>query len=270
MTSIEPRISNPLLFFDTGIGGLSILRESRALIPEAPFVYAADYAGMPYGMKSEAELAARVPAILGRLVERYRPALVTIACNTASTIALDHVRSALDVPVVGTVPAIKPASEITKTGTIGLLGTTATIRQPYVDRLASEFAADKKIIKFGAPDLVYAAEAKLRNEEPNRKIILGAANGLLLQDGGDQIDTIILACTHFPLVQEELQAAIDRPIQFVDGSKGIARRIAHLTEGIKWTNNSFENIFVTTGDLGAIDPFSNSLAQYEIRNFEQL
>ena len=97
--------NKPLLFFDTGVGGLSVLKESRKLLPDAPFVYAADYAGLPYGMKSEEELAARVPAILGRLVERYHPELVTIACNTASTIALEHVRSALDLPVVGTVPA---------------------------------------------------------------------------------------------------------------------------------------------------------------------
>lgn len=261
---------NPLLFFDTGMGGLSVLRESQKLLPDAPFVYAADYAGMPYGMKSEAELAARIPAILGRLVERYRPNLVTIACNTASTIALDHVRSALDVPVVGTVPAIKSASETTKTGTFGLLGTKATIRQPYVDRLTSEFAADMHLIKFGAPDLVYAAEAKLRGEEPDPEAIQAAVNGLLLQEGGDQIDTIVLACTHFPLVQKELQAAIDRPIQLVDGSEGIARRIASLTKNTTWQSGDVENIFVTTGDPAAIEPFKKSLTKFKIQKFEHL
>lgn len=260
----------PLLFFDTGVGGLSVLKESRKILSNAPFVYAADYAGLPYGMKSEEELAARIPAILGRLVERYHPELVTIACNTASTIALEHVRSALDLPVVGTVPAIKPASEVTKTGVIGLLGTRATIRQPYVDRLAAEFASDKHIIRFGAPDLVYASEAKLKGERPDAQIILEAANGLLSQDGGDQIDTIILACTHFPLVQDELQSAIDRPIQFVDGAKGIARRIAFLTKGSDWSGSTEENIFVTTGNLADVDPFKNALEGYGISKFEAL
>ena len=194
----------PLLFFDSGIGGLSVLRETIDILPHAPIVYAADYAGLPYGMKSEAELAARVPALLGRLVERYKPILVTIACNTASTIALDHVRSALNIPVVGTVPAVKPASMTTKTGVIGLLGTRATIRQPYVDRLAADFASDKILLRHAAPDLVYAAEAKLRGETPDQRIIETAMAGLIDQAEGEQIDTIILACTHFPLLRNEL------------------------------------------------------------------
>ena len=141
--------SSPILFFDSGVGGLSVLGPTRALLPAAPIVYAADNAAFPYGTKSEAELAARVPALLGRLVERFRPRLAVIACNTASTIALDHVRAALDIPVVGTVPAIKPAAEQSRTRVIGVLGTAATVRQPYVDNLAREFAADCEKIRHG-------------------------------------------------------------------------------------------------------------------------
>ena len=139
----------PLLFFDSGVGGLSVLEPTRALLPNAPIVYVADNAGYPYGKRSEQEIASRVPALLGRLVERFRPRLAVIACNTASTIALDHVRSALDLPVVGTVPAIKPAAEISKTRVIGVLGTEATVRQPYVDNLAAEFASDCTIVRHG-------------------------------------------------------------------------------------------------------------------------
>src|SRR6187551_4089658 len=108
----------PLLFFDSGVGGLSVLGPTRELLPTAPIVYAADSGGFPYGTKSEAEIASRVPALLGRLVERFQPRLVVIACNTASTIALEHVRSALDLPVVGSVPAIKPAAERSRTRVI--------------------------------------------------------------------------------------------------------------------------------------------------------
>ena len=151
----------PLLFFDSGVGGLSVLGPTRALLPNAPIVYAADNAGFPYGTQSEAEIAARVPALLGRLVERFRPRLVVIACNTASTIALDHARAALDIPVVGTVPAIKPAAELSKSRVIGVLGTEATVRQPYVDDLAARFAADCTVIRHGSPELVELAEAKL-------------------------------------------------------------------------------------------------------------
>jgi glutamate racemase len=98
--------NSPLLFFDSGVGGLSVLGPTRALLPNAPIVYCADNAGFPYGKRTEAEIASRIPALLGRLVERFHPCLAVIACNTASTIALEHVRSALDLPVVGTVPAI--------------------------------------------------------------------------------------------------------------------------------------------------------------------
>ena len=171
---------------------------------------------------------------------------------------------------MGPFQLIKPASEVTKTGVIGLLGTRATVRQPYVDRLASEFASDKKIIRFGAPDLVYAAESKLKGEKPDQEIILNAVRGLIDQKDGDQIDTIILACTHFPLVEEELQSAIDRPIHFVDGAKGIARRIDFLTDDRNWAGSSAQNIFVTTGKLTDIDPFRKALGKFRISTFEAL
>ena len=154
----DPR---PILFFDSGVGGLSVLAEARALLPQASVVYVADSAGFPYGTRSEAEIAARVPALLGRLAERYRPRLIVIACNTASTIALPSVRAALDLPIVGTVPAIKPAAALSRTRTIGVLGTDATVRQPYVDRLAAEFAADCTVLRHGSAELVLLAEARL-------------------------------------------------------------------------------------------------------------
>ena len=202
----------PILFFDSGVGGLSVVAPTRALLPTAPFVYAADSAGFPYGTKTEAEIAARVPALLGRLVERYRPRLVVIACNTASTIALSVVRSALDVPVVGTVPAIKPAAARSKTRVIGVLGTDATVRQPYVDRLSAEFASDCIVIRHGSAALVALAEAKLRGETIDLDDIKAAIAGMFAAPGGDRIDTVVLACTHFPLLDAELTAAAPHPV----------------------------------------------------------
>ncbi len=224
----------PILMFDSGVGGLSVLAPTRALLPQASFVYVADNGGFPYGIRSEAEIAARVPALLGRLVERYRPRLVTIACNTASTIALAAVRSALDLPVVGTVPAIKPAAEQSQTRAFGVLGTDATVRQPYVDDLSARFAADCLVLRHGSAKLVQLAEAKLRGEPTDLADYREVLSGLLDQPGGDRIDTVVLACTHFPLVAAELAAAAPRPLRFVDGGPGIARRIAHLTEGQSW------------------------------------
>ena len=223
----------PILFFDSGVGGLSVLEPTRKLLPNASIVYAADNAGYPYGTKSETELAARVPALLGRLVERFRPRLAVIACNTASTIALDHVRAALDIPVVGTVPAIKPAAELSKSRVIGVLGTEATVRQPYVDNLAARFAADCTVIRHGSAELVELAEAKLAGEDVPVEAVRAAVAPMVEQPRGNEMDVMVLACTHFPLLSEEIATAFPSIAQ-VDGGPGIARRIAHLTEGQPW------------------------------------
>lgn len=225
--------NSPLLFFDSGVGGLSVLGPTLKLLPNAPIVYAADSAGFPYGKRSEAEISSRVPALLGRLVERFRPRLAVIACNTASTIALEHARSALEIPTVGTVPAIKPAAEMSKTRVIGVLGTQATVRQPYVDDLAKQFAADCTLIRHGSPELVELAEAKLAGESIAVKAVRDAALPMFEAEGGERIDTVVLACTHFPLLNEELRLAFPR-VSYVDGGPGIARRIAYLTRGQSW------------------------------------
>lgn len=253
----------PLLFFDSGIGGLSVLKAVRAILPDAPIVYVADFAGLPYGSKTEIQITARVAGLLGRLVERYRPRLVTIACNTACTIALNEVRAAIDVPIVGTVPAIKPASEQTKTGVIGLLGTAATVRQRYVDQLEGEFATNMTLLRHGAPELVHAAEAKMRGEAVDPQIYADAMNGLTSQPGGDGLDVVVLGCTHFPLLQDELLAAAPG-MRFVDGAAGIARRIAHLTTGQAWPSEPSARIFVTTGLVTEAEPLRPALARFGI------
>jgi glutamate racemase len=260
----------PLLFFDSGVGGLSILGPARARLPAAPVVYAADSAGFPYGTKSEAEIAARVPALLGRLVERYRPRMAVIACNTASTIALAGVRAALDVPVVGTVPAIKPAALQSKSRVIGVLGTDATVRQPYVDRLAAEHGADCLILRHGSAALVDLAEAKLRGEPLDPAVARDALAGLLDQPGGDRMDSVVLACTHFPLVQEELAAAAPRPMAFLHGGDGIARRIAHLNGDTPWPMAPRPGIAVFTGMDAGIAALAPSLARFGLDRIEAL
>jgi glutamate racemase len=260
----------PLLVFDSGVGGLSVLREIRALLPGAPIVYVADSAGFPYGTKSAAEIEARVPALLGRLVERYDPLLIVIACNTASTIALDAVRSALDLPIVGTVPAIKPAAALSRTRAIGVLGTPGTIVQPYVDRLAADFAADCTVIRHGSAELVELAEAKLHGTAPDPAACRRILDGLLAQPGGDRIDTIVLACTHFPLVQAELEAASPRPIAFVDGNAGIARRTAWLLRDESWPEAPGEGVAVLTGAGGDTEAFRRGLADFGLARIERL
>lgn len=259
--------SSPLLFFDSGVGGLSVLEPTRVLLPNAPFIYVADNAGYPYGRRSEAEIASRIPALLGRLVERFHPRLAVIACNTASTIALDHVRSALDLPVVGTVPAIKPAAELSKTRVIGVLGTEATVRQPYVKNLAKEFASDCTIIRHGSPELVDLAEAKLAGENITVEAVRAAAQPMFGAPDGERIDVGVLACTHFPLLRSELEQAFPG-VQWIDGGPGIARRIAYLTREQPWPASRGQGVMIFTAE--ARSPLLATLAHYGIDEVQTL
>ena len=259
---------SPILIFDSGVGGLTILAEVRKVLPQAPVIYAADHAGLPYGTKSEAEVAARVCGLLGRMAERYQPRLICIACNTASTIALGMVRDVLEIPIVGTVPAIKPAAALTKTGVIGLLGTEATIRQGYVDRLEAEFAADKRLIRHAAPELVAAAEAKMRGETVEPGVIEAAVAGLRQMQDGAQIDTLVLACTHFPLLRDELAAAFGPDVALVDGAQGIARRIAALTQG-QGFERTRPGLAIFTAQPEPRPAFGQALARYGLDRVER-
>ncbi|APG62642.1 glutamate racemase [Sphingorhabdus lutea] len=279
MTSNEQISSmQPILFLDSGIGGLSILTEAKKAVPDAQYIYLADYAALPYGNKSEAEIAARVPALLGRAVERYRPRLITIACNTACTIALSHVRAALDVPIVGTVPAIKPAAALSTTKVIGILGTAATIRQPYVEKLYQQYASDCMLIRSAAPDLVGAAEAKMRGEDVPIKIYENAISNLLQHEQAKNMDVIILGCTHFPLVKDELSAAalklgMAEHLKFIDGAQGISRRIDFLTKEQKFAGNHGHNIgkdkFFYTGENIDIEKLIPNLTKIGFTEFSE-
>jgi len=239
-----------------------VLGPIRALLPHAPLVYAADSAGYPYGTRRAAEIEARVPAVLGRLAERLDPQLAVIACNTASTIALDAVRFALDLPVVGTVPAIKPAAALSKSRAIGVLGTEATVRQPYLERLVQEFASDCTVVRHGSAELVDLAEAKLRGEDTDPLAYRRILQALFDRAGGREVDTIVLACTHFPLVEAELAAASPRPVRFVDGKEGIARRTAWLLRDLHWPAQMPPGVALFTGRGTDIEAYRPGLARF--------
>ncbi len=261
--------TRPIFVFDSGVGGLSILHHIRTAIPQASFIYAADNGWHPYGTKSEAEIAARVPALLGRLCERYRPRVVVIACNTAATIALKDVRAALDLPVVGTVPAIKPAALASKTRVIGVLGTSATVRQPYVDTLVAEFASDCTVLRLGSSALVRIAEEKLRGKRPDSREMRAILEELYDQPDGSRIDQLVLACTHFPLLAVEIAAASPGGVSLVDSGSGIARRTAFLTEGQDW-GNGVASRAVFTQDAEDLVQLRPALERYGLETLDIL
>lgn len=216
------------LVFDSGVGGLSVAADIHAALPGLALVYGADNAFLPYGEKTEAELIARVPGLLETWRQEFLPDLIIVACNTASTVVLPALRACMPVPVVGVVPAIKPAASQTRTGTIGLLGTPGTVRRGYTDDLIREFAADKTIIRHGSSGLVRIAEAKLRGHVPDEAAIATEIAPLFAGPDGARIDIVVLACTHFPLLRSELARAAARPMQFIDSGTAIARRVAQL------------------------------------------
>lgn len=222
--STAPPKSGHILVFDSGMGGLTVAREIMALAPDVAVSYAADSGFFPYGDKSDDALRARIPLVAKALYDAIKPEVFVIACNTASTLALDDVRAALPIPVVGTVPAIKPAAARSQTGTIGLLATPGTVRRAYTAQLIADFASEARVIMHGSVDLVRLAERHAAGEAVSLDAFRAALMPLFETEGGADIDTIVLACTHFPLIRGELAAVLPHPVTFVDSGEAIARQ----------------------------------------------
>jgi glutamate racemase len=219
-----PTQTGHILVFDSGMGGLTVAREIMALAPDVAVSYAADSGFFPYGDKSDADLRARIPLVAKAFYEAVKPDVFVIACNTASTLALDDVRAVMPIPVVGTVPAIKPAAARSQTGTIGLLATPGTVRRAYTAQLIADFASQARVIMHGSVDLVRLAERQAAGEAVSLDAFRTALMPLFEAEGGVDIDTIVLACTHFPLIRGELAAVLPHPVTFVDSGEAIARQ----------------------------------------------
>ncbi len=220
------------LIFDSGVGGLSVVAEIRKLLPDVSLTYAADDAFRPYGDKTEAALRTRLPGLLWTLSKTAQPDLVVIACNTASTTALEGIRTALSVPVIGVVPAIKPAAQQSRTKTIGVLGTPGTVRRKYVDALIQKFASDCHVVLQGSVGLVDLAERKLAGELIDPGDIRREIAPLFSGPHGPNIDQIVLACTHFPLLREELSRAAPHEAAWIDSGAAIAKRMQTVMNGL--------------------------------------
>ena len=239
-----------ILVFDSGVGGLSVLAALRGRLPGCDFVFACDNAAFPYGTKSEAELIHRVDRVVRQLIHHLAPDLVVIACNSASTVALPRLRQHLELPVVGVVPAIKPAAQISKTKVIGLLGTPGTVHRQYTRQLIADFAPHCEVIPLGSAVLVEMAEHALRGAPPNP----GALREILAPlFAVEALDTVVLACTHFPLLTTALAAAAPRPLHWIDSGDAIARRVASLLPG--WqpdADTGFRACFTSPSGIGAL------------------
>ena len=212
------------LVFDSGVGGLTIAEEIRRAAPNWIVDYAADSGFFPYGVKTDAELRARLPVLCAALVERAKPDVLVIACNTASTLSLADIRAKVAVPVVGTVPAIKPAAEQTQTGVIGILATPGTVRRAYLDDLERRFAAGKTVIRRGSAGLVDIAERAVRGQPVDQEQVAYAVKPMFDGPDGARIDIVVLACTHFPLIREAIQKACGPHVRLIDTGEAVARQ----------------------------------------------
>ena len=218
-----------ILIFDSGLGGLTVFREVAKAKPHARYVYVADDAFFPYNGRGEDELIARVTALMGELIETHRPALVVIACNTASTIVLPNLRAAYSVPFVGTVPAIKPACAGSVSKRVTVLGTAATVSREYTRALIRDFANGSDVALVGSARLAEFAEAELQGVPVPDALIAQELAPCFVEADGRRTDTIVLACTHYPLLLERMRQLAPWPVTFIDPAPAIARRVADLS-----------------------------------------
>jgi len=216
-----------ILVFDSGLGGLTVLREIVATRPDAAYTYVADDAFFPYGHHTEDEIVARVVPLIGDLIARHQPDLVVIACNTASTLVMNHLRNAYSVPFVGTVPAIKPACASSKTKRVSVLGTRGTVKREYTKKLIADFAHDCEVTLVGAGNLATLAEAALRGETVGDDTLLAEIAPCFV-DRDPRTDTVVLACTHYPLLLEQIRRVAPWPVDWIDPAPAIARRVETL------------------------------------------
>jgi glutamate racemase len=223
--------SPTILVFDSGLGGLTVLREVVAARPDAHYVYVADDAFFPYGHHSEDQIIARVVPLMGELIGTHDPDLVVVACNTASTLVLSHLRAAYSVPFVGTVPAIKPACARSKTRRVSVLGTKGTVKREYTKALIRDFAQGCEVTLVGSPELASLAESALSGNEVSDHDIFAELAPCFVGGGEDEAsrtDTVVLACTHYPLLLDRFIPLAPWPVDWIDPAPAIARRVSDL------------------------------------------
>ena len=258
LTETKNRSATRALIFDSGVGALSVFAEINRLQPQLECILALDNARFPYGVINEGDLLDRVVLVISKLIEQYQPDLCVIACNTASTLVLDELRKRHAIPFVGVVPAIKTAAANSKTQTIGLLATPATVNRSYTNNLIQDFAPESEISRLGSSELVYMAERKLRGE-PVDLVQLEEILAPLIEH--PTLDTLVLACTHFPLLHEEIRQLIPERITILDCGAAIAQRVRSLLPLVEDQKMLNHQLLLTAedNDIGAMRAHCSSM-----------
>jgi glutamate racemase len=250
-----PQNSVPrLMIFDSGLGGLTVLRALRQSIPEAAVTYLADDARFPYGALSDAELAARACEVLAVPVAEFAPDAIVIACNTASTTALPALRAAFPQPVIGTVPAIKPAALLSRSGLVSVLGTSGMVKRDYTRALIAEFGQGRDFTLVGSACLAGLTETLMTGGEVADDAFSAEIAPCFTERDGKRTDVVVLACTHYPLLIDRLERLAPWPVTWLDPAPAIARRTANVLAdlgfavGVGFTRGTGNAIF-TSGKI---------------------
>lgn len=267
-----------ILVFDSGVGGLSICQELLAALPDIHIDYLSDNAGFPYGEKAEAWLVKRVNSIIDNALKQLDIDLIIIACNTASTVTLPSLRTHISQPIIGVVPAIKTAANTSKTKTFALLATPGTVARLYTHELITQYAANQEVILMGSSELVVAIEEHLHGKPLDAAIIDQVIENLLAHPSGKLIDTVVLGCTHFPLIRNEFQAR--QPTwQWIDSGAAIVSRamdLLRMNSISRHPNNTYLNeriphhVWLTATDPGTRDKLSGLTAFLESMDFHSM
>ena len=260
-----------ILIFDSGVGGLTIFKEISRKLAKHSLIFASDNAAYPYGTKSEQALIERVCAVLKQLITVEQPDILVIACNSASTVVLPILRENITIPIVGVVPAIKPAAALSKSKSIGLLATPATIDRSYTHDLIKRFAQGCRVTSIGSSKLVDMAEKLICGEQPDMQQLTNIVAPMLDVSIQPEIDTIVLACTHFPLLEQQLDQvfrANNRIINWVNSGEAIASRVVELI--LDETDGSADYKAVFSKNIVLGDAFLQYLQQLNIHQVEYL
>ncbi|AXF78540.1 glutamate racemase [Erwinia tracheiphila] len=258
-----------VLVFDSGVGGLSVYDEIRKLLPDLHYIYAFDNVAFPYGEKTETFIVSRVIEIVTAITRHHSLALVVIACNSASTVTLPALRECFDFPVVGVVPAIKPAARLTRNGKVGLLATRGTVKRAYTHDLVARFASECKTEMLGSSEMVEMAEAKLQGHPVSLEDVKRILRPWLCMK--EPPDTVVLGCTHFPLLNEELQQVLPPGTRLIDSGAAIARRTAWLLENESPVARSAESNLAFCMDMtGQAVQLMPVLQRYGFERLEKL
>lgn len=258
-----------ILLYDSGMGGLTIFDAIRHALPHAHYLYCFDNAYFPYSEKSESVLIERAVQIVQKIAKMYPLDMVVVACNTASTVVLPALRSNFPFHIVGTVPAIKPAAAISQSKTIGLLATKGTVNRPYVDDLIQRYASDCVVEKIGTTDLVELVEEKQQTGNVDMQRLQGIIADWQTHPS---LDTVILGCTHFPLVKQELQQLLPNVKFFIDPGNGIAKRVVSLLNEREIVEKSphLENKAFCTADFVGIEKRQQVMKEWGFNELEVL